>query len=218
MKNIPRIFLDTELKPGIQIPLLREVSHYLTHVMRTKNCLVFNDGIEFSAFVSDDGKFLNIGNKTTHTDPSGDITLFFAPIKKTDDMLNMATQLGVKQFVPVITERTVANHINWERMKKIVIEAAEQSNRNSVPKILAPIKFEQLPFSELVFADERAAYGADLPTTIKNTINILVGPEGGFSEKEFETLDKNGARGMSLGKTILRAELAAPIAMARITK
>ena len=218
MKNIPRIFLDTELKSGIQIPLLREISHYLTHVMRTKDCLVFNNGVEFSATVSDDGKFLNVGDKTSHTDPSGDITLFFAPIKKTDDMLNMATQLGVKQFVPVITERTVANHINWERMKKIVIEASEQSNRNSVPTILSPIKFEQLPFSDLFFADERAAYGADLPTTIMGAKNILVGPEGGFSEKEFGTLDKNGARGMSLGKTILRAELAAPIAIARIMK
>ncbi len=218
MKNIPRIFLDTELKDGIQIPLLREISHYLAHVMRTKDCLVFNDGVEFSATVSDDGKFLNVGNKTNHIDPSGDITLFFAPIKKTDDMLNMATQLGVKQFVPVMTERTVANHINWERMKKIVIEASEQSNRNSVPTILSPIKFEQLPFPGLVFADERAAHGAELPTIITDAKNILVGPEGGFSDAEFKVLDKNGARGISLGKTILRAELAAPIAIARVMK
>ena len=131
-------------------------------------------------------------------------------------MLNMATQMGVARFVPVITERTVANHINWDRMKKIVIEASEQSNRNSVPEIALPIKFADLPFSDLVFADERAAYGAKIPTTYKNAKNILIGPEGGFSDSEFDALDKHGAKSLSLGKTILRAELAAPIAIAKV--
>lgn len=216
MKNIPRIFQDTNLKSGIIIPVSREIVHYLSHVMRNTECLVFNNGDEFYAKL--DGNNLIVGEKTAHADPSVDVSLYFSPIKKLDDMLNMATQMGVSRFIPVIMERTVANHINWERMKKIVIEASEQSNRNSVPVIASPIKFSELPFSDLVFADERAAYGRDIAKSACGAKNILVGPEGGFSDNEFKILDDNGARGLSLGKTILRAELAAPIAIAKILK
>jgi len=216
MKNIPRIFIGQNIKTGTMIPVDKSVAHYLGHVMRRNDCLVFGDGNEYVATLNADGRALKIGEKTNHTDPSNDITLYFAPIKRLDDMLNMATQMGVARFVPVITERTIANHINWDRMKKIVIEAAEQSNRNSVPEILSPIKFAELPFDKLIFADERAAYGRDIPTEYKNVKNILVGPEGGFADNEFDALDKNGALGLSLGKTILRAELAAPIAISKV--
>lgn len=216
MKNIPRIFIGQNIKTGTMIPADKSVAHYLGHVMRRNDCLVFGDGNEYTATLNADGRALIIGEKTNHTDPSNDITLYFAPIKRLDDMLNMATQMGVARFVPVITERTVANHINWGRMKKIVTEAAEQSNRNSVPEILSPIKFAELPFDKLIFADERAAYGRDIPTEYKNVKNILVGPEGGFSDTEFDALDKNGAMGLSLGKTILRAELAVPIAISKV--
>ena len=216
MKNIPRIFIGTNIKTGNIIPVDKSVSHYLSHVMRRNDCLVFGDGFEYTAQLGADGKSMVIGDKTSHVDPSNDITLYFAPIKKLDNMLNMATQMGVKKFIPVITERTVANHINWERMKKIVIESAEQSNRNSVPEIAQQIKFSEIPFREIVFADERAAYGADIPHEYRGAKNILVGPEGGFSDAEFAALDSGGARGMSLGKTILRAELAAVVAISRV--
>ncbi len=218
MKNVPRIFIGKNIKTGNIIPVDKSISHYLSHVMRRNDCLVFGDGSEYAATLNADGKTMTVGGKTEHADPSGNITLYFAPIKRLDDMLNMATQMGVARLVPVITERTVAQHTNWERMKKIVIEASEQSNRNSVPEISTPIKFDDLPFSDLVFADERAAYGSELPDEYKNAENVLVGPEGGFSEGEFELLDKNGAKGLSLGKTILRAELAAPIAISRVNK
>ena len=178
--------------------------------------MVFGRGDEYNARLSDDNKFLIIGTKTKHTDPSNNITLMFAPIKRTDDLLNMATQLGVAKFQPVITDRTTAHHVNWERMKKIVIEAAEQSNRNSVPEILSPIKFSNLDLSHVVFADERAAYGKKSDCEIKNITAILVGPEGGFSDAEFFALDAAGACGISLGATILRAELAAAIAISKI--
>lgn len=216
MKNIPRIFIGTNIKTGIMIPIDKSVSHYLLRVMRRNDCLVFGDGNEYRAELTGDGKSVIVGEKTGHIDPSNDITLYFAPIKRMDDMLNMATQMGVKKFVPVITEHTVANHINWGRMKTIVAQAAEQSNRNSVPEIASPIKFADLPFAELVFADERAAYGRELPQNYKNVKNVLVGPEGGFADSEFDMLDKNGARGISLGKTILRAELAGPITISRV--
>ena len=218
MKNIPRIFISKNIEAGDIIPVDKSISHYLSHVMRRFDCLVFGNGHEYNAVLNPDGKTITVGEKTAHIDPSSDITLYFAPIKKLDDMLNMSTQMGVKKFVPVITERTVAHHINWDRMKKIVIEASEQSNRNSVPEILPVIKFNDLPFSDLIFADERAAYGRDIPKDYIGINSVFVGPEGGFSDAEFEMLDSRGARGMSLGKTILRAELAAPIAISKVTK
>ncbi len=217
MKNIPRIFIGDNIKPGMIIPATRELAHYLTHVMRRCDAIAFGGGHEYNAKLDAGGKNIIIGNDTGHADPSGDITLYFAPIKRTDDLINMATQMGVKKLVPVITEHTTTHHINWERMKKIAIEAAEQSNRNSVPEIASPINFAELDLSNLAFADERAAYGAlrDNTTKIKS---ILVGPEGGFSDTEFSALDNAGAIGISLGKTILRAELAAAIAISRITQ
>ena len=218
MKNIPRIFMGDNLSTGMNMPVDRGKMHYLTRVMRTNHCLVFGGGNEFNATLSDDGQVLSIGEKTEHTDPSNDFTLMFAPIKKTDDLLNMATQMGVATFQPVITARTNANHINWTRMVKIVVEAAEQSNRNSVPKILPPIKFSELDLSKIVFADERAAYGHATDYDAGDAKSILVGPEGGFSDDEFSALDAAGARGISLGKTILRAEVAAVVAIARVVK
>ncbi|MBO5739484.1 MAG: 16S rRNA (uracil(1498)-N(3))-methyltransferase [Alphaproteobacteria bacterium] len=218
MKNIPRIFMGDNLSTGMNMPVDRGTMHYLTRVMRTNQCLVFGGGNEFNATLSDDGRVLNIGEQTEHTDPSNDFTLMFAPIKKTDDLLNMATQMGVATFQPVITARTNANHINWTRMVKIVVEAAEQSNRNSVPKILPPIKFSELDLSNIVFADERAAYGRETDRDVQNTKSILVGPEGGFSDDELSAMDAAGARGISLGKTILRAEVAAVVAIAQVVK
>lgn len=218
MKNIPRIFIDTELSAGIQIPLSREIMHYLTRVMRTDTCLAFNNGTEYTAKISADNKTLIINTPTEHLDPSNNLTLMFAPIKRTDDLLNMATQMGIACFQPVITARTNANHINWERMKKIVIEASEQSNRNSVPNILPPVKFSDLDLSNVVFADERAAHGKDTATDTENIKSILIGPEGGFADSEFAALDTAGARGISLGKTILRAEVAAVVAISKVIK
>ena len=217
MKNIPRIFIGNDLKSGIIIPASREIAHYLTHVMRCRDAIVFGGGHEFNAKLDDSGKNIIVGDDTGRADPSGETILYFAPIKRTDDLINMATQLGVKKIVPIITEHTTAHHINWERMKKIAIEAAEQSNRNSVPEISEPMKFSDLDLSGIAFADERAAYGETRPTATKIK-SVLIGPEGGFSDSEFDALDNAGAVGISLGKTILRAELAAAIALARIDK
>ncbi len=218
MKNIPRIFIGDNVKSGMTILAEKSVAHYLGHVMRTHDFLGFGGGYEFSAHLSDDGKSIIIGDMTKHPDPSNDITLYFAPIKRTDDLVNMATQMGVARIVPVITDHTIAHHINWERVKKIATEASEQSNRNSVPEISAPIKFSELDLRNLCFADERFACSDKPVKDYGNLRNILIGPEGGFSESEFATLDASSAVPVSLGKTILRAELAAAIAIGKLLK
>lgn len=215
MQNIPRIFFDADLEVNKKLPVDKDVVHYLRRVMRRNDCLVFNSGNEFNASLSDDDKFIIIGNKTEHIDPSNDLTLFFAPIKKIEDLLNMATQMGVAVLQPVITKRTVANHINWKRQLKIIKEASEQSGRNSIPKLLPPIKFEDIKFDDtFVVADERAGHGMSVQDNVCGVKKILIGPEGGFSPEEFEKM--KDVKSMSLGKTILRAEVASVVAIAKV--
>ena len=216
MQNIPRLFLNQNLSVGQNIPVDKDVVHYLRRVMRRADCLVFNNGAEHKACLSDDNNCLIIGDKTEHLDPSNNITLYFAPIKRTDDLLNMATQTGVGTLCPVITDRTVANHINWARMEKIIVEATEQSNRNSIPKLLSPIKFEDLNLNNLIVADERFAHGKIYTPKAIRCDRILIGPEGGFSDSEFAKMDAAGVYGLSLGKTILRAEVAAVVAVSKV--
>lgn len=216
MQNIPRIFINQDIDTGKSIPVDKNIVHYLRRVMRRGDCLAFNSGIEYHAVLADDDKNIIIGDKTDHMDPSNDLILFFAPIKKTDELLNMVTQMGIGSLQPVITDRTVANHINWDRMQKIIVEAAEQSGRNSIPKLLKPIKFKDIDFKNLVVADERAGHGVEIKDCIDNVKKILIGPEGGFSPAEFEIMDATNVKKISLGKTILRAEVAAVVAIAKV--
>ena len=215
MQNIPRIFFDAELETNKKLSVDKDVVHYLRRVMRRNDCLIFNNGDEFSASLSDDNKFIVVGEKTEHIDPSNNLTLFFAPIKKIEDLLNMATQMGVAVLQPVITKRTVANHINWERQLKIIKEASEQSGRNSIPKLLKPIKFDDIKFDDsFVVADERAGHGMDIKNNTDGVEKILIGPEGGFAPEEFDKM--RNVKSMSLGKTILRAEVAGVVAIAKV--
>ena len=217
MQNLPRIYINNKPKIGDKIPLLRDQSHYLTRVMRSEKCLVFNDGVEYEASVTD--KTLDIIRKTEHTDPTNKTIFYFAPIKqsKMEEMLNAATQMGVAVLQPVITDRTTERFPKWGRIEKIIVEASEQSGRNSIPKLLPPIKFSELDKKDLVFADERFAHDdKENNKKINNYTSVLIGPEGGFSPAEFSTLDNSGAIAISLGKTILRAETAAVAALAKI--
>ena len=81
---------------------------------------------------------------------------------------------------------------------------------------MSPITLEELDFNDLVVADERAGHGKEISNKIESVKKIFVGPEGGFSPQEFEVMDKAGVRSLSLGKTILRAEVAAVVAIAKV--
>ena len=273
MQNIPRIYLDENLTVGVSYPLPADTAHYLTRVMRADKCIVFSGGKEFMAEVrqKQSQKIIHysllIIHSTGRPDPSNGLTLAFAPIKmaRLEELANMATQMGVARMIPVITERVIAHHINWERIKKIIVEGSEQSGRNSVPELTSPQKFPDflrthdshgMPDSQgtgrnLFFADERFAHtgtdnvgarwthpaqsliapghGGNAPNDaseqrarchapLQTNRTILIGPEGGFSESEFAALDSAGAIPISLGKTILRTETAAVVALAHLAR
>ena len=137
-------------------------------------------------------------------------------------MIQKGTELGVQKFIPILSERTIVKDINNERLKKIIIESAEQSNRISVPNItkLENIKNFLISFPKkgcLVFCDINCNK-SDLKNILskKNIgpICILIGPEGDFSENERQLiLDLKQSQPISLAQNILRAETAAVAAV-----
>ena len=155
---------------------------------------------------------------------SVDVTVAIGMVKeqKFDLILQKLTELGVKEIIPLIMERSIVKLDNSKINKKldrwnmICKEASEQSKRNIVPKVLTPITLK-----ELVTLD----YDKKLICSVKqhdNFINsylhfegkcakmlIVIGPEGGVSDKEEEFLNNNGFVSVSLGSRVLRVETAA---------
>ncbi|MCL1785605.1 MAG: 16S rRNA (uracil(1498)-N(3))-methyltransferase [Alphaproteobacteria bacterium] len=233
MKNIPRIYLNENLETGKSFSISKDTEHYLSRVMRTDEFLVFNNGQEFHAKLAtqDNMPYALCLMPSGRLDPSNDLTLAFAPIKQSrlEEMLSMATQTGVRKLQPVITERVNEHRVKWDRVRKIIIESAEQSGRNSVPELAEPVKFDEFlsktesrePKAELFFADERTVDNNASRLTPyvsrQNDTVVLIGPEGGFSEREFAALDNADATGISLGPTVLRAETAAVAAIAALS-
>ena len=84
MQNIPRIYINEHIETGKNTAVDKNIVHYLRHVMRRNDCLVFNDGCEYNAMLSEDNKYLIIGEKTEHGDPGNNLKFYFAPIIKTD--------------------------------------------------------------------------------------------------------------------------------------
>lgn len=147
------------------------------------------------------------------------LTLVFSMIKKENMelVLQKCTELGVTNFVPVISERTVKTGWNFERNEKIVKEAVEQSGFSDIPvlaveamkleKILEKFKKEKENFDGLCVLDFD---GVPL-SSVKHLISvdtIFIGPEGGWSEKESNLFKKYNVKSISLGQNVLRAETA----------
>ncbi len=134
-------------------------------------------------------------------------------------VLQKTTELGVKEIYPMLTNRSIIKVSDLSkklpRYNTIIKEASEQSERSSLPKIHNLFKLDSLPFDEfdtvlIAFAREQEN---NLSEVIKNinkdsSVLVLIGPEGGFNEKELDFLQTKG-QFISLGKTILRSETAA---------
>jgi 16S rRNA (uracil1498-N3)-methyltransferase len=144
-----------------------------------------------------------------------DLWLLFAVLKRdaTDLVVQKATELGVSALLPVFTERTNAARVNLDRLRSIAVEAAEQSERLTVPELCAPAPLDKIlaewPDGRSLFvALERA--DAQPLSPAKGPAGLLVGPEGGFGPRDLSLLERyRFVRPVSLGPRILRAETAA---------
>jgi len=222
-----RLYFSKELKANLQSNLSIEQSHYIKNVMRLK------PGDTISLFNSVNGewsaKIVSHNKENTEFKVEKiiktkriehDLWLAFSPIKKNplDMMIQKTTELGIQKFIPVLSERTIVKEINTERLKKIIVEASEQSNRISIPKIesLCPLKIflEKFPNNgSLIFCDincDKTDLKKILTKKNQGPICILIGPEGDFSEKERQfIIEKKEIFSLSLANNILRAETAA---------
>ena len=129
-------------------------------------------------------------------------------------LLEKATELGVKEIHPIIMERSVLKSINMDRCKKILISSAKQCRRSFFPIIHEPKGLESLLTTNenYLFYACHLEVDSNLSTFNENKndpINIIIGPEGGFSNKELKIMDDKGVSFFGLGNRRLRAETAA---------
>jgi len=225
-----RLYFSDKIKSDLVSQLTKEQSHYLKDVMRLKigdSFSVFNAQGEWNASIESyekEGPRIKILHKLRDKENEQNIWLAFTPIKQNplNFIIQKATELGVQKFIPILSERTMVKDINIERVKKIIVESAEQSNRISIPEInnLEPLKIFLSDFPKngcLVFCDINCNK-SDLKNILSkkdlSPICILIGPEGDFSEKERKLIiDLNQTHSISLAKNILRAETAAVAAV-----
>jgi 16S rRNA (uracil1498-N3)-methyltransferase len=159
--------------------------------------------------------------KNNENEPAAKPILYCAVLKKENFELaaQKATEVGISEIVPIITERTIKLNFKVERLNKIVREAAEQSGRSLLPKISRPLEF----FDALIHAEKNDLnyfFEIDAPkfdqrilsVNFAERIGIFIGPEGGWSEREVEAARNKNFCLASLGKLTLRAETAAIIA------
>ena len=145
MSNI-RLFFPESLSINLTAKLDRSKSHYVNKVMRIKvneTFSLFNSGGEWEAKVKEITKGIVefiVTKQLRHKENSKEIWLAFSPIKSNyfNFMIQKATELGVTKFLPIIFDRSVVRKINEFRLQKIIIEAAEQSNRINIPNIEKP--------------------------------------------------------------------------------
>jgi len=162
--------------------------------------------------------------KENKNEPKLKVTLHQSIIKKDklDFVFEKCTEIGVLKFQPILSEHSVKLSFKEERLQKILKEAAEQSRRGKIPMLSQVEKFEKvLKASDkeninIIFHEKEKEnflinFLIDDKEIIGNNkeINIFVGPEGGFSDKEIEAAKEEGFLVFSLGKRTLRAETAA---------
>ena len=220
MGNI-RLFFSNSITTGMTGMLDKSQSHYLNKVMRIKEnefFSLFNNKGEWEAKILKISKGLvefEIIKQLRQKENMKDLWLAFSPIKSNyqNFMIQKATELGVTKFLPIIFDRTIVRSINVERLKKIVIEASEQSNRINIPSIEQTQNLESFLNSnlvDLIFTDLNSTNKKiDKSKLTNKPICIIVGPEGDFSELEREKiLTFKGVQTVKINENILRSETA----------
>ena len=219
MSNI-RLFFKESLALNLTAKLDKSQSHYVNKVMRVKVdevFFLFNSGGEWEAKILNISKNIvefNITKQLKQKENSKELWLAFSPIKSNyfNFMIQKATELGVTKFLPIIFDRTIVRKINKERLEKIIIEAAEQSNRINVPTIEDSQNLEIFLKNkvDLIFTDLNSNNKKiDLEKLTVNPTCVIIGPEGDFSEEEREQiLGFKGVQPIKISENILRSETA----------
>ncbi len=229
-------FFTNEIQPNTAVVRGDDVKH-IAKVLRLRagDCVQLCDGQGNEcdaaiASVSPDAVTFDTQSwRKAETEPFAKVTLFQCLPKagKMETIIQKCVELGVSAFVPVQSERCVVvlkppYEGRIERWQRVSEEAAKQSRRGVIPQVALPVALDKLGFSGfdtvlVAFENERTV---SLKTALRERagerIAIVIGPEGGFSDAEIETLTGKGARSVSLGMRILRTETAGMAMLAQI--
>tara|TARA_Y100000590_G_scaffold454593_1_gene601669 strand:+ start:106 stop:816 length:711 start_codon:yes stop_codon:yes gene_type:complete len=223
MSNI-RLFFSENLSLNLTAKLDKSQSHYISKVMRVKEdetFSLFNSSGEWTTKINKISKGIVEFTVIKHLrskENSKEMWLAFSPIKSNyfNFMMQKSTELGITKFLPIIFDRTIVRKINKQRLEKVIIEAAEQSNRINIPKIEKPQNLKSFLINNkskmnLIFADLNSKNKKlDLNKLSNKPICIIIGPEGDFSEVERETiLSYEEVNSIKINENILRSETAA---------
>ena len=229
-----RLYVEKKLSLNIMIYIKNKQHHFLKNVLRIKiqdNILIFDgltgEWLSKVVSINRDNIVLQVIKKTRELKPATDVWLIFAPIKlfRMNITIQKATELGVSRFVPCITQYTNQPKINIRNLKMNIIEAAEQSERLSLPLLDEPIKLDKIVenFAKdrcLIFCNESHEKLPIIYEALTKKVNqynkwaILIGPEGGFSKQEVEKIiSLKSTISVSLGERILRSDTATTAAI-----
>ena len=221
---IPRLYLDLEISANTEIIFSKEQSHYLCNVMRKKvgdELLIFNPRGEWKVIISLESKSAcqaKVVELTRKPVLCKSLSLYFSPIKQnTEFIIQKATELGVNEIYPIEFNHTIIHKLNMEKLHKIAIEAAEQSERLTIPNIHDMVKFHDLSVNEkIIVCSEKRNYPHlnDLLNTTDSYYAVMIGPEGGFSDKEFKIMNENNHFVFAtLSHNVLRSDTAVVVAL-----
>ncbi|MES0371783.1 MAG: 16S rRNA (uracil(1498)-N(3))-methyltransferase [Mariprofundaceae bacterium] len=231
-----RIFLNQPLEPGYDIEIPADQTHYLRHVMRLLSgdpITIFNGlGGEYKATIVGLTKQAGTCHVETFIDVERELPVRIHIIQcanksdKIETVLQKCTELGAASFQIAnsersqfkLTDKKLASRL--DRWQKIIIEAAEQSERTIIPSVVwAPsLKNIQATGNNYTLHPESVMEWHKVKERISTAtdITLAIGPEGGWSRKDLETLSELGFQNLSFGSRVLRTETAAPALTAAI--
>lgn len=235
-----RFFISASDIRGDRVELSSEQSHQISHVLRLKPgdtiVVLDNSGAEYNVTLTTVDRKETVGQVTgtqrSAGEPAIELTLFQSLLirEKFEWVLQKGTEVGVAEFVPLLTERGLVRTKSIEdnkldRWQRIVMEAAEQSHRGRVPQLLPAAPFDKAVQGLREFNRVLIAAPGDGVVTLREalkgigspaSVGLMIGPEGGFTEDEVALACANGAVRVGLGPRILRTETAATVTCALV--
>lgn len=231
-----RIYLNIPLIVGAEADIPADQAHYLRQVMRLStgdSITLFNGrGGEYEASVIQLTKQGGSCRIESFSDVNREMPLHVHIIQcankseKIETVLQKGTELGAASFQIASSERSQFKlpenklESRLARWRKIVIEAAEQSERTAIPTVswLPSLKEAQVQGTAYALHPEGATTWEGIRTRFRETadITLATGPEGGFSPRDLETLNGMGFERLVFGPRIMRTETAAPALLAAI--
>ena len=233
-KSKTRLFIKNKLSIKMVVCIKEKQHHFIKNVLRGKNgdeiLLLDNQTGEWCSHIisiNRDNTVLQVFKKNKELIQESDIWLAFAPIKqhRINITIQKVTELGISKIIPCLTNYTNNHFINYKNLELNIVEAAEQCERLTLPKLEKQMTLEELLLNQpknraLIFCNENSNSGSSIYSIlnkIKNKFSkwtILIGPEGGFSPKEIEMILKcENNYSVFLGPRILRSDTAATAAL-----